>query len=221
LQLISANLNGNYILGNNINLSSSSNWNCITNCSSGTAVYSGFTPIGIYGSNSANFTGTLNGYVNGQQYAIQNLYINAPSTTTNVGLFATTGSAAILQNVALLNESVTGNASSTNIGGLVGLNNGSILSGLTSGSVTGAGTGAQDIGGLVGQNTSTGVLGNSITGVASSATVNVSGNTGTTSIVGGLVGLNSGSQVTHPQQSVVLSDKIPVILRMLTVRLKL
>jgi hypothetical protein len=189
LQLISVNLTGNYTIGSNINLAATSAWNCTTNCSSGTAVYSGFTPIGT----AANpFTGTLNGY-SGQQYLIQNLFINAPSTVTNVGLFGVTSSAAKLQNMALLSENIIGNTASTNIGGLVGLNNGTILSALTVGSVIGSGTSAQNIGGLVGQNSSTGILGNSTNGIGSTAMVNVAGNTSTTSNIGGLAGLNSGT----------------------------
>ena len=86
-----------------------------------------------------NFTGELNG--NG--YVIKNLTINN-STKDNQGLFGTIDSA-LIQNIGLQNVNVTGR---TNVGGLVGLNDGTISNAYVIGSINGT----DYVGGIVGSN---------------------------------------------------------------------
>jgi hypothetical protein len=130
----------------------------------------GWEPIGSYGS---PFNGTFNG--NGK--TISNLTINR-STADYVGLFGIAGQYAKIQNVKLENTTVTGR---NNTGGLVGTNAGSI----TNSCATGAVTGSEYVGGLVGYN-----LVGDITN--SYATVAVSGGTW----VGGLVGYNDWATIS-------------------------
>ena len=175
-----ANLAGNYVLGANIDASSTSTWN------SG----AGFTPIG---NGSTNFTGTFDGL----GHTISNLTINRPSTDY-VGLFGYVGHGSI-QNVGLINATITGSnyvgglvgessystitnsyamgsvSGTSRVGGLVGLNNWASTS---NSYATGSVSGTSYVGGLVGSNNS--AISNSY------ATGNVSG----TSYVGGLAGYN-------------------------------
>ena len=161
-------LSSHYILINDIDASITSTWN------SG----AGFIPVGTAGE---KFTGTFNG----NHHIITDIYIYRP-TTDNVALFGYTESATI-QNVALINVTVTGR---NHVGALVG-NAGTGTSIAVSGSgaphalfgnnatITGAGDG--DIGGLVGTNAGT------IDSCYS--TCDVSG----VYAVGGLVGYNAGT----------------------------
>lgn len=126
LQAVSENLTANYILGNNINLAGTNNWN------SGL----GFDPI-------FNFQGTFNG--NG--YTISNLYINRPSQDY-VGLFGF--SVGVINNLSVTNVQVIGNVS---VGGVVGYQwMGSMNNILVSGSVSSQADPASQsfVGGLAG-----------------------------------------------------------------------
>ena len=175
LQNVQNNLSGTYALSHNIDATATSGWN-------GGA---GFVPIG---NDTTNFTGTFNG----QNYAINGLTINRPSTPF-VGLFGETGSGASIQYVGLTNEQVTGDYQ---VGGLVGLNNfGVISSTYVDGSVTatgyatGGGTSSNlaglvtELGGLVGSNNQ-GSIRNSYT------TGTVTGPSSGGGNMGGLVGEN-------------------------------
>lgn len=155
LQGINGNLAGNYALGSNIDATATSAWN------SG----AGFAPIAI----ASSFTGNFDGL----GHTISNLTVNTNSVT-NVGLFGATSAAAVLQNVALVGESITG---SQFVGGLVGNNLGTI----NASSVTGSINGSQFIGGLAGYNN--GVISNSY----------ASGSLASNNFGGGLVGKNEGS----------------------------
>ncbi len=183
--MASANLAGHYALGSNIDATATSAWNANT----------GFTPIGTVG---VPFNGTFDGL----GHTVSNLVINLPATA-DIGLFGSTGTASVIQNVGLVGGSVLGLSSA---GGLVGSNTGIISNSYNTGTVSGG----SSLGGLMGSNTGTvsysyatgnvsgtsslgGLMGSSTTGLVSNsyATGNVSG----TSSVGGLMGSSTGPVV--------------------------
>ncbi|MEA2793519.1 MAG: mucin9, partial [Bradyrhizobium sp.] len=152
----SANLAGHYALGSNIDAAAASAWNA----------NAGFTPIGTVG---VPFNGTFDGL----GHTISNLTINRPAVA-DAGLFGSTGTASIIQNVGLIGGSVIALSSG---GGLVGSNTGTIRNSFNTGSVSGG----SSLGGLMGSNT--GAVSYSY------GTGNVSG----TSSLGGLMGSNTGT----------------------------
>jgi len=162
LQGINGNLSGYYALGSNIDATATSSWN------SG----AGFTPLG---NSTTNFTGSFNGL----GHTISNLTINVPSAS-DVGLFGYTGTGSVIQNVGLLGGSVTGDDI---VGGLVGLNNGTVSNSYATGNVSGS----EYVGGLVGYNA--GSISNSY------ATGSVSGYLPASEFggFGGLVGFNEST----------------------------
>ena len=121
LQNIRNDLTGDYYLANDIDCSGIAN----------------FMPIGNL---SSKFTGTFDG----QGYKITNLYINRTSTGF-VGLFGRTDSGSEIKDVGLEEVSVRGQHY---VGGLVGVNYGTITNSYSSGSVSGD----VCVGGLVGDN---------------------------------------------------------------------
>ena len=121
-----------------------------------------WTPIGPFGGNFDGDGHVINGLV-------VNTGINAGS---NAGLFGVTLAGAVIENLGLLNVTVTG---INNVGGLVGNNQGEIINSFVTGTVSGV----DHVGGLVGRNVD--VIDNSF------ATADV---TGTGIDAGGLVGLN-------------------------------
>jgi filamentous hemagglutinin family protein len=132
-------LGDSFVLGNNINATTTTNWN-------GGA---GFVPIGTQAN---NYTGTFNGAGN----TINGLTINLPSSDY-VGLFGETGTGAILENVGLTNESIAG---SQYVGGLVGDNAGLVELDYSTGTINSSAIPhppAVFLGGLVGLNTGTGL----------------------------------------------------------------
>ena len=186
----SGNITGKYILMNDIDLSSYSNWD----------------PIGDFDT-GIGFTGTLDG--NG--YVVKNLTINRP-TEDIVGLFAIIGDANTMSggkviNLGLENVNVEGNSmvsglaggnvgnidncyvigdisGKDSIGGLVGQNFGTVSNSYTTGSVNANG---HSTGGLVAHN-ETGTVINS----HSNAVV-----TGNSYYTGGLVGLNYSGTISN------------------------
>ena len=133
----------------------------------------GFTPIG-------NTTG-FSGIYNGQEYTIDGLFINRP-TTGSVGLFGrTTTSSGKVENLGLTNVYITGDGY---VGGLVGYVGGysSIENCYTTGSVTGV----DWVGGLVGM---------TINGSYNQcySTADVTGEI----LTGGLVGHNNNGTITN------------------------
>jgi hypothetical protein len=152
-----------------------------TNIDASTSIYwnsgAGFSPIG--NNSIADFTGTYNG----KGHTISGLFISA-SDSSQVGMF---GDAAndTLENIDLVNESVTGGSE---VGGLVGLSNTSLIDSCsTTGIVTGGSGGY--VGGLIGYNDSS-----SINGCSSADTVNDA----TGQDVGGLAGTSQlGSTFTN------------------------
>lgn len=126
LQAMSSNLAETYTLANDIDCSATTGWN------SG----DGFEQVG---NNATKFTGTLDG----QNYKINNLFINRPGTN-NIGLFGWTTNASI-SNLYLNNVSIRGNVYT---GGLIGGADGAIQ--INNVHVSGAVTGGIGTGGLVG-----------------------------------------------------------------------
>ncbi|TAJ78426.1 MAG: filamentous hemagglutinin N-terminal domain-containing protein, partial [Gallionellaceae bacterium] len=190
LQGMNMGLAGNYVLGANIDATTTNTWN----------VAAGFVPVG---NAATNFTGTFDGL----NHTISNLTINRP-TVAQVGLFGNTAAGAVVQNVGLVGVNISGQGS---VGSLVGANQGTVTSSYATGSVTGSGN---DVGGLIGWNigsvsksnaavTTTGaafvggLIGTTVnaSGVVSNsyATGNVTG----TDIVGGLVGINWTSLINN------------------------
>jgi len=118
-----------------------------------------------------DFTGTFDG----QGYEIRDLFSNRPDEIF-VGLFGLVDEGGVIEDVGVVNATVTGFVS---VGGLVGENNGTVSNSYSSGDVTG-GAESFDVGGLVGEQKGT-----------------VSGSYSTGSVtgeekVGGLVGGNYG-----------------------------
>src|SRR5208282_5631897 len=126
-----------------------------------------FTPLAGFGGNFEGFGNSISGAT-----------INGAS---NVGLFSTLASTGVVNDLNLTGVSVSGQS---NVGALVGSNSGMLSNDTASGTVT-AGSGGSAVGGLVGYNSSTGVV------FASSFTGSVTVGSGSTA-VGGLVGDNFG-----------------------------
>ncbi len=131
LQEMNENLEAYYILTNDIDASSTKNWNG----------GSGFIPIG-------DSTDPFNGILNGKEYDINNLNINRPGED-NIGLFGYIGQGSNIFNLGIINTiaNIKGNQ---NVGGIVGHNDGGSISNCYySGMVTGS---DYWVGGLVGSN---------------------------------------------------------------------
>ena len=195
-------LSKNYIIVNDIDASVTAYWNTLIDGDSA----KGFMPIGRCGDNECqdassriSFTGTLTG----SSSKIFNLYINRPQIS-GVALFASVGNGSVLSSINIEQATVNGYKyngilagyqgtggtiqfsnsqgivqGADNSGGLVGLNQGSIISSYSIANILGSGN---QIGGLVGQQS---VEGNIINSYAMGG---VSGS----SEVGGLVGKNAG-----------------------------
>ncbi|MCA3586305.1 MAG: filamentous hemagglutinin N-terminal domain-containing protein [Methylocystis sp.] len=181
LQLMGANLAGNYRLAGNIDASASNS----SDSSRSIWGSGGFVPVGA---SATPFTGSLNG----AGYVINGLTIDRPMQS-EVGLIGATDNGSSITNLGLVGSVVKGSGA---VGGLVGSNNGNI----TRSYVTGVVTGASSIGGLVGWN-----LGGSITESYAAVAVNGSGVS-----VGGLVGRNHGSIAQSYATGAVIGDSFGV-----------
>lgn len=178
LQAINNDLNENYELSQNIDCSATSTWN-----SNGSGGYYGFDPIGDE-LNLGKFRGTLNG--NG--YAIQNLYINRPSADF-VGLFAygETNSGSIIQNLGLTNVNITGHDYTGSIAGIA-------TPGITDNCyATGSVNGKNYTGGLYGYYNGT-ISDSYFSGNVTSA---INGDINNGDMVGGLIGHSYRSQIDN------------------------
>ncbi len=134
----------------------------------------GWAPIGTWGS-------PFNATFDGGGHAISHLYIRRSGS--NVGLFGSAGTAAVIRNVGLENVDVdrtTGDPVFNSIAGLVGSNRGAVALSYSTGAVTGY----ENVGGLVGDNR--GAVTNSY------SSVTVTGN----KAVGGLAGFNRSSSAS-------------------------
>ena len=134
----------------------------------------GWAPIGTWGS-------PFNATFDGGGHAISHLYIRRSGS--NVGLFGSAGTAAVIRNVGLENVDIdrsTGDPVFSSIAGLVGSNRGAVALSYSTGAVTGH----ENVGGLVGDNRG------AVTDSYSSVTV--TGN----KAVGGLAGFNRSSSAS-------------------------
>jgi hypothetical protein len=155
-------LDGNYILLNDIDLSTYSR-------------YPGWTPIGTAG---AEFTGTFDG----RGYKITGLNINDPNPVTPIGLFGVVGEGGTIKNLGLVGSNVTVSGEHSHYtGALVGWLFGTIENCYSTGTVSGV----NDVGGLVGVLEPTGKILNSYNTGTVSGVENVGGLVG--SLVSGLV----------------------------------
>ncbi len=160
----------------------------------------GLTPIG----SNPSFTGSYDG----DGFTISGLFINRPSPI-NIGMFGYASTGSDIKNVGLINVNITGDLY---VGGLVGLNfNGTIANSYSTGSVSGSGL----VGGLVGANGDGGTISNSYSTCSvsigsgsnvgglvgeNSSTITNSYFTGSVSgsgLVGGLVGLNFNGTIAN------------------------
>ena len=164
-------LNGQYVLGNDIDASSTRTWN-----NNGTGGFYGFAPIGP--AMATPFTGSFNG----QGHTIKGLYINRPLTKF-IGLFGYIDTGATISNITILASEIQG---SLFVGCLAGYTTGSISGCTTSGTVTSA----TRAGGLAGANAGT------ITGCYSTGAVHGTLSTNDNNI-GGLVGNNSNGSISN------------------------
>jgi len=128
----------------------------------------GFAPI-------ANFGGTFTGL----GHVINGLTINRP-LQSNVGLFGITNSGSNIRNVGIVGGSITGQY---NVGGLVGVNSGTLSHVYATGAVQAVDTNDGQVGGLVGTNETGGAIDHAY------ATGDIAGSR----YVGGLVGVNDSS----------------------------
>lgn len=92
---------------------------------------------------------SFSGRFDGLNYQIQNLTIYSSKSRDDVGLFGHVSGTGIVENVGLVGGSVTGAGS--NVGGIVGENDGIVRNVYHTGRVTGR----EDVGGIVGLNTGT------------------------------------------------------------------
>ncbi|HPS03138.1 MAG TPA: GLUG motif-containing protein, partial [Candidatus Sumerlaeota bacterium] len=211
--IATGDLEGRYLLMNDLDASDTANWN---DAGTDLSLREGFRPIGtrpisFYETEKLSFRGIFDG--NGKK--ITGLTINRP-TMNDVGLFSCVGKGGVVKNLTLEGGMVTGHrytgaligthytgtvthcATHTivkgqfgSIGGLIGYNNyGSIAHCSASGVVVGTATENSGLGGLVGYN-SHGSIANSFASVAITETGWDS------SGLGGLVGSNSYGTLTH------------------------
>ncbi len=143
---------------------------------------------------------------NGAGFTISNLSVNLD--TSNLGLFGVVDSLSTVSNVSLLNVTVRSNGliKGDNIGGLAGVNKGTINS--SSVSTTNAGNtlvvGGNNVGGLVGNNS--GAIYTSRFSADSGGTASVTGNLN----VGGLVGAHFGLFLNQSGVSVISNGVVNV-----------
>ncbi|WP_219137188.1 YDG domain-containing protein, partial [Janthinobacterium sp. UMAB-60] len=165
LQGLKNALSGNFVLGANIDASGTAN----------TAVWgaNGFTPIGTTGT-------AFSGQFDGLGHVITGLKIGNTTGSGTVGLFGNTSTTAQLRNIGMVGVAMTSNAPNGTygyVGGLAGINNGSINNAYVTGSVSSPANAV--MGGLVGQNAGT------ISNSYNSATVSAPG---LSVVIGGLAG---------------------------------
>lgn len=131
LQGIEGNLSGNYVLGSNIDASSTGSWNA----------GAGFRPIGD-GAAANVFTGNFDGL----GHSVSGLTISRP-TAEAVGLFGLTGTGAKISNIGITNANILGYR---NVGALVGSHSDSQIEHSYSSGIV---SGYNNVGGLVGRAT--------------------------------------------------------------------
>jgi len=179
LNAIGSNLSGSYILMNDLDSTTAGYEELASPTANGGK---GWEPIGILGG-TASFTGIFDG----QGHEIRDLFVNRPDQI-RIGLFGMIDFGAVVENLGVVNVTVIGGRL---VGGLVGLNDGTISNSYSTGSMTGN----DEVGGLVGKH-SWGALHNcysiaSVTGEED---------------VGGLVGRNDATTVNDSYCRGTISD---------------
>ncbi|MGB6873322.1 MAG: GLUG motif-containing protein [Dehalococcoidia bacterium] len=172
LHAVRDSLGGNYRLMNTLN-STTANYTARAGPTANGG--DGWQPIGT---RNDPFTGSFDG----QGFEIVDLFINRDERY--MGLFGYVDKGGVVQNVTVVNATVTGK---DNVGGLVGWNGGTVSSSNYIGSVKGD----DSVGGLVGNNGGTVEY--------SYSTGNVTSEQG--SYIGGLVGINDGGTVSSSYSS--------------------
>jgi len=176
----------------------------------------GWEPIGLLGGRTS-FAGTFDG----QQHEIRDLFIHRPDQI-RIGLFGMIDYGAVVKNLGVVDFTMIGDRL---VGGLVGLNKGTISNSYSTGNVTGndgvgglvghhscgalhncysiaSVTGENDVGGLVGQNTATTVRSRRST--FCEGTISDSYSRGTVtgqSSVGGLIGATEHGTIVEDSYS--------------------
>ena len=163
LDAIRDNLGGSYCLMNNL-VSTTANYTELASATANDG--NGWQPIG---NESHPFTGSFYG----QGYEIRDLFIDRPEEN-EVGLFGFVDETGVIENVGVVNATVTGYEY---VGGLVGNNDGIVSNSYSTGRVDGY----KRVGGLVGWNQHTVSNSYSTVGVTCARSV------------GGLVGYNTGT----------------------------
>jgi len=160
-------------LGSNIDATTTTHWN------SG----AGFLPIGD------NLSDKFNGTLNGQGFAISNLFINQPASTSFTGLIDNMLGTGTVMNLSLLNVDITGNA---DVGAITGLNQGGTISSTMANGIviTGTVTGMSNfVGGVAGNNSGI-ISGTAIGDISIGVSVNSSV---ANSFLGDVTGLNNAT----------------------------
>ena len=172
LHAIRDNLDGHYLLMNDLDATTAGYQELASSTANQTK---GWKPIGIYEQGAA-FEPFI-GIFDGQGYEIMDLFIDRPDEV-GVGLFgAVVGweEGGVIKNLSVVNANVTGDIG---VGGLAGLNGGTISNCRCTGNVTGE----SRVGGVVGFNIAI------VSHSSSSASI-----TGYSFLVGGLIGYNTGN----------------------------
>ncbi|MCA9459665.1 MAG: hypothetical protein KC550_03910 [Nanoarchaeota archaeon] len=172
LQNMSSNLGANYSLNGNVDC--------------GVPPYSigaGFSKVGINCIGSNRFKGSLNG----NNFEIQNFYLNSTSSSPN-GLFGCIDTIASVYDLGLTNVNVKVQSSG---GALIGYNYGNVDNVYVTGNLTGS----NELGLVVGYNTGNGVVDNSYS----------SGIISGSDSIGGLVGENLGAIVNNSYSSATVT----------------
>jgi len=173
LDAIRDNLAGNHILVNDLDSATSGYEELASPRANGGK---GWQPIGYgYWSGGQVLGEIFKGTFDGQGYEIRDLFINRPDETY-AGLFGTVYERGHIEDIGVVNATVTGD---DGVGGLMGLNVGTVSNSYSTGNVTGEGW---YVGGLVGLNA--GTVSNSYSTASAS---------GSDHQVGGLIGGNSGT----------------------------
>jgi hypothetical protein len=162
LQAMTGDLGGTYVLLNDIDASATSTWNGGL----------GFEPVGTL---AVPFTGSFDG----GGHAITGLFVNRPATDY-VGLFgsANSGSAQTIRDVTLAAANITGKSYVGALAGFKGYLYG-VSNAHSSGSVTGSGTTAYYVGGLIGMSGTSGQDNtHEVANCSSSATVSANASAG-------------------------------------------
>ncbi len=174
-------------LGVDIKLNSTINWQS----------WASSAPVNVWtsiGTSAKPFSGTFDG----GGFVISGVYINSASYEQSLGLFGYVSSNGTIKNLGITASYIKGK---TQVGGLVGYNNGTIINSYFYGTVAGI----EYVGGLVGKNTSGGTISFSY------STVTVTGER----YVGGLVGYNASSLASNSSilvSSIISSYSISVVI---------